>query len=115
MNAARVIVLVIALAAGGLAALLASRSGPDPQPQTVVQQVPAQLDMTEILVATDDIGIGQTLTPQNVAWQTWPAATVGAQFIQKKNSPDALNSLSGSIVRIAFASGEPVREAKIIK
>jgi pilus assembly protein CpaB len=112
MNIARVIVLVVALAAGGLAAMLASRSGPSepaaPPPQ-------AQLDTVEILVATDDIGTGRNITPQNVAWQTWLAANAGPQFIQKKNQPNAINDLSGAIVRIAFASGEPIREAKVLK
>src|SRR5262249_32691878 len=74
-----------------------------------------QLETTDVLIATEDIGIGHTITSQNMTWQAWPAANVGPQFIQKKNAPDALNSLSGSIVRIAFAAGEPVREAKIIK
>jgi pilus assembly protein CpaB len=114
MNAARLIVLVIALAAGGLAALLASRSGDTPPPPAAPQPV-AQIDTTEVLVATEDIGIGQSITTQNMAWQTWPAAGAGPQFIQKKTSPDALASMSGSIVRIAFAAGEPIREAKVIK
>jgi pilus assembly protein CpaB len=113
MNAARVIVLVIALAAGGLAAMLASRSGPSEPPPAAQPQ--AQLETVEIIIAKDDIGVGQILTPQNVAWQTWPAATAGPQFIQKKNRPDAINDFSGAIVRIAFASGEPIREAKVIK
>jgi pilus assembly protein CpaB len=116
MRGARLIVLVIALSAGGLAAVLIGRSGSieppvvaTPQPQQV------QIEATEILVAKDDIGIGQNLTAENVVWQGWPAANVGPQFIQKKNSPNALNDLSGAIVRIAFASGEPIREAKVIK
>jgi pilus assembly protein CpaB len=45
----------------------------------------------------------------------WPAATAGPQFIQKKNKPDAFNDFSGAVVRTAFASGEPIREGKIIK
>jgi pilus assembly protein CpaB len=114
MNAARLIVLVIALAAGGLAALLASRSG-DPPPPPVAAAPPPQLETTEVLIASEDIGIGQTITSQNMTWQAWPAANIGPQFIQKKNTPDALNSLSGSIVRVAFAAGEPIREAKVIK
>ena len=113
MNAARVIVLVIALAAGGLAAMLASRSGPTEPPPAPPPQV--QIETTEILVAKDDIGVGQNITAQNVAWQAWPAANAGPQFIQKKGNPNALNELSGAIVRIAFASGEPIREAKVIK
>src|ERR1700674_39823 len=102
MKPARIIVLVIALAAGGLAALLASRSGPEAPPPQVVQAPPTQIDTTEVLIATADIGVGQNVTSQNMAWAAWPAANAGPQFIQKKSNPDALNSLSGSIVRIAF-------------
>jgi len=115
MNPARIVVLVIALAAGGLAALLASQSGSPPAPTAVAPQPQVQLETVDILVAKDDIGIGQTLTAQNMGWQTWPAATAGPQFIQKPSKPDALNEFSGAIARIAFASGEPIREAKVIK
>ena len=111
MNAARVIVLVIALAAGGLAAMLASRS--DPPPSAPPPQ--AQFNTTEVLVAKDDVGVGQTLMAENMSWQVWPAANTGSQFIQKKNKPGAIGEMSGSIVRIAFAAGEPIREAKVIK
>src|SRR5262245_48942069 len=117
MNAARLIVLLIALGAGGLAAMLASRGDPPPPTQQVVvaSEPKPQIETTEVLVAKDDIGIGQTLSADNVAWQPWPAGTVGSQFVQKKNAPDALTSMAGSIVRIAFAAGEPIREAKVIK
>jgi pilus assembly protein CpaB len=113
MNTARVVVLVIALAAGGLAAMLASRS--DPPPPTVAPPPQAQIETTEILVAKDDVGVGQTLTAENMSWQIWPAENTGAQFIQKKNKPGAITEMTGSIVRIAFAGGEPIREAKVIK
>lgn len=114
MNAARIIVLVIALGAGGLAALLASRGDPSPPP-VAAPPPQAQLETTEILVAKEDIGIGQPITAQNMAWQIWPAANAGSQFIQKKNDPNAINNMAGWIVRIAFAAGEPIREAKVIK
>lgn len=114
MNAARIVVLVIALAAGGLAAMLASRSStPAPPPAPPPPQ--AQIETTEVLVASDDISIGQVLSPQNTAWRTWPAAGISSQFIQRKDRPNAAAELSGSIVRIAFAAGEPIREAKIVK
>ena len=114
MNAARVVVLVIALAAGGLAAMLASRSDPPP-PVLVAPPPQAQIETTEILVAKDDVGVGQTLTVENMSWQIWPAENTGSQFIQKKNRPGAIGEMTGSIVRIAFAGGEPIREAKVIK
>ena len=34
---------------------------------------------------------------------------------RRRIKPNAVSELSGSIVRIAFASGEPIREAKVIK
>lgn len=114
MNTARVVVLVVALAAGGLAAMLASRSDPPP-PLVVAPPSETQLETTEVLIAKDDVGVGQTLTAQNMSWQPWPAAGAGAQFIQKRNKPDAVSEMAGSIVRIAFAGGEPIREAKVIK
>jgi pilus assembly protein CpaB len=114
MNAARIVVLVVALAAGGIAAFLASRSdAPPPPPPAAAPQ--AQIETTEVLVAKDDIGVGQTISDQNVGWQTWPAANVGSQFIQKKDRPNAVNDFAGAIVRIAFAGGEPIRESKVIK
>ena len=113
MKAARLIVLVIALGAGGLAALLASRSGNTPPPAAPKPQV--QIPTTDVLVAKGDISVGQVISDQNVTWQTWPAASISSQFIQKKDQPDALKDLSGSIVRIAFVAGEPIREAKVVK
>ncbi len=54
MKAARLVVLGIALAAGGLAALLAGRSeNPEPAPAPVVQ-----LETVDVLVAKSEIGRG---------------------------------------------------------
>jgi pilus assembly protein CpaB len=114
MKAARIVVLGVAVAAGGLAALLASRSDPPVAPPQVVEPV-AKLDTVEILVAKADLGMGQAVTPQDIAWQTWPTAAAGPSFIRKSEQPDAIQSLTGSIARTPFVIGEPIREAKLIK
>jgi pilus assembly protein CpaB len=111
MKPARIIVLVIALAAGGIAALLASRSDNPPPVQAPV----AQVETTDVLVAGNDIGLGNSVQAADLRWQVWPAASVSPFFIRKDNRPDAINQLAGSIARQSFSAGEPVREARLIK
>jgi pilus assembly protein CpaB len=112
MKAARIVVLGIAVAAGGLAAILAGSSfetGPAPPPQVV--QVPT----TEILVAKNDIGMGTTLSGQDIEWQAWPeSAAQNPAFIRKNERPEALQQFAGAIVRVPMAAGEPVRANKLI-
>jgi pilus assembly protein CpaB len=113
MKPARIIVLVIALGAGGIAALLAGRS-----PEQVLPPPPApvvQLETAEVLVANAEIGMGSLVSPQDLRWQTWPAAAAGASFLKKSDRPDAINQLAGSIARVPFSDGEPIREAKLIR
>ena len=112
MKPARIIVLAIALVAGAIAAFLASRpeQAPPPAPPPV-----AQLETVDVLIANADIGLGSTVTAQDLRWQTWPAAAAGAAFIRKSDRPDAIEQLAGSITRASFSAGEPIREAKLIK
>ena len=110
MNRSRTIVLTIALGAGGIAAYLASGSD-NRQPAEPV----AQLQTVDVLVAKSDIGLGQTVTPNDVLWQTWPAATASSSFIRRNDRPDATKEITGSIARSPFITGEPIREPKLVK
>src|SRR5215831_2812470 len=111
MYYARIIVLVIALAAGGIAAYLVSGSDNRPAP---VQPV-AQLPTVDVLVAKADIALGQTLKPEDLQWQTWPAATASNSFIRRNERPNATTEVAGSIVRSPLIGGEPIREQKLVK
>ncbi len=109
MKGARIVVLTVAVAAGGVAALLAGhKSGPVQQPAA------GNADSAEILVAKSDIHTGNKISPQDVQWQAWPATAAGENFIHKKNRPDAINQVSGLTVRIPFVAGEPIRESKLV-
>ena len=112
MKPARIIVLLIALAAGGIAALLAGRSDPPPQ---VVQAPVAAMETIDVLIAGTDIGLGQSISGNELRWQTWPAAGASASFIKRSDRPDAVNQVSGSIARSPFLAGEPIRETRLIK
>src|SRR6202166_2822426 len=111
MNRARIVVLSIAVGAGGIAAYLAS--GADGKPQPAAPQ--AQLQTVDVLVAKADIGLGQTVTPQDMVWQTWPAASASNTFIRRNERPDATTQAGGSIARAPFIAGEPIREPKLVK
>jgi pilus assembly protein CpaB len=111
MNTARIVVLTIAIGAGGIAAYLASGSDNKPAPAAPV----TQLETVDVLVAKSDIGLGQTVKPEDLQWQTWPAATASSTFIRRNDRPDATNQVAGSIARSPFIAGEPIREQKLIK
>jgi len=112
MNTARVVVLAIAVSAGGVAAFLAS--GSDPKPAHVAAPVP-RLETTDVLVAKSDIPLGQTITADDMTWQSWPAATASSSFIRKSERAEAIKDMTGSIVRSPFLAGEPIRETKLVK
>jgi pilus assembly protein CpaB len=111
MNTARIVVLAIAIGAGGIAAYLASGSDSTPPPAEPV----AQLQTVDVLIAKSDVGLGQTLAAEGMQWQTWPAAAASNSFIRRGERPDAIAQLAGSIARSPFIAGEPIREPKLIK
>jgi pilus assembly protein CpaB len=111
MKTARLVVLAIAISAGGVAAYLASGSEPKaPAPEPV-----AQLPTVDVLVAKSDIGLGQAVGPDDVQWQTWPSATASSNFIRRPDRPDATAQIAGSVARSPFIAGEPIREPKLVK
>lgn len=112
MNTARIVVLTVAIGAGGIAAYLASGTdNPAPPPAAPVAQLPT----VDVLVAKTDIGLGQTVKPEDVQWQTWPAATASTAFIRRNERPDATTQVVGSIVRAPFIQGEPIRDQKLVR
>jgi pilus assembly protein CpaB len=111
MKAARIVVLTVAVAAGGVAAMLAGRSQKPPETPAPVAVAPATVD---VLVAKSNIGMGQTLSAGEVEWQAWPMEAATGNFIRKSDRPAAIENLSGQIARYPFVSGEPIREAKLV-
>jgi pilus assembly protein CpaB len=111
MKTARIVVLAIAVTAGGVAAYLASSS----EPKTTVAEPAPQLPTVDVLVAKSDIALGQSVGPDDMQWQTWPAATASNNFIRRSDRPDATTQIAGSIARSPFIAGEPIREPKLVK
>jgi pilus assembly protein CpaB len=110
MNRARIVVLAIAGCAGLAALYLASGSDDKPAPAPV-----AQLPTIDVLVAKSDIGLGQSVKPDDLQWQTWPSATASNSFIRRSDKPEAMKDVVGSIARAPFIAGEPIREQKLVR
>jgi pilus assembly protein CpaB len=112
MKAARLVVLGVALAAGGVAAYLASGSR---KPAEAPKAPPvAQLQTVDVLVAKADLTRGQMIGPHDVGWQSWPAASANDRFIKKPARPDAVNQFAGAIVRQSLATGQPIYDPMVV-
>jgi pilus assembly protein CpaB len=112
MYTARIVVLLIAIGAGGIAAYLASgvdRQAPPPAAPVV------QVETVDVLVAKADINLGQTAKPEDLVWQTWPKGAASGSFITRNSRPDAITQIAGSIARTPIMAGEPIREQKLVK
>ena len=114
MKLFRVLVLAVALVAGGIAAYLALNMGGGAPEPTVVELAP-QIQSQDVLVAAADIGQGAKLTVDNIRWQRWPDDAMNPGYIQKQTRPEAITELDGSIVRSQFVAGEPIRNVKLAR
>ncbi len=112
MKAARLVVLGVAIAAGGVAALLAGRSH-QPAPQKAAAPV-VQLPTVQVLVAKTDLSRGHLVGNHDIGWQTWPKAAANGKFIEQSARPDAIKQFIGAIVRVPVASGQPIYDPMVV-
>jgi pilus assembly protein CpaB len=112
MKVARIVVLCLAVTAGGTAAFLASRSpdAPAPPPPLPV----AAEDTVKILVAAKDISIGQVLSAQDMDWRDWPKASANSEDVRQTAQPDAKEQYAGNLARVPIPNGWPVRTKNLI-
>jgi pilus assembly protein CpaB len=110
MKPARLVVLGIAVAAGGVAAYLASHGrNSEPAPAPVVQ-----LEIVDVLVAKTDLNRGEVIEANDIGWQTWPKASANGNFITKPSRPDAVTQFTGAIVRVPVAAGQPIFDPMVV-
>ncbi len=109
MKLARIVILFVAIVAGGLAAVLVGRPSDPPAPRVVESKA-----TSEVLVAASEIPMGQVVGAGSLEWRSWPQDGT-ASFITKASQPNAMEELSGSIARQPIVAGEPIRMQKIVK
>ena len=115
MRPARIVLLLVALVAGSLAAFLVTRGGKAPAPASQVVTQVVQEAKTQILVAKTPIGMGERLNPDRVEWQDWPEGALRSEYVTVAAMPDAPEQLTGAVARFEFFPGEPIREAKLVR
>lgn len=113
MKAARLVVLGVAVVAGGIAALLAA-GNKQPAPPPAAPPPVVQLETVDVLVAKSDLQRGQVIDSGDIGWQTWPAAAANRNFIKKADRPDAPKDFTGAIVRVALVAGDPIRDPDVV-
>ncbi len=111
MKATRLVVLGIAIAAGGVAAMLASRGH---EPEAPPPAPALAFDTVDVLIAKADLNRGQVIEPSQIGWQIWPATAANENFIKKAARPDAVNQFIGAIVRVPVASGQPIYDPMVV-
>lgn len=114
MNVARLAVLGVALAAGGLAAML---MGGQKSVPTIIQAPPPppQIETDDVLVSSKELPTGTVLNDGDLAWAVWPKTSIGEGAIRKSADPNSMADLKGAVVRSNFLQGEPIRREKVVK
>ncbi|MDB5651002.1 MAG: Flp pilus assembly protein CpaB [Hyphomicrobiales bacterium] len=108
-------ILLIALGSGLGAARLASSTPVAVPLQIAAAPVIVVQDTDDVLVASANLPLGKVLTPQDLAWESWPKKLLSDLSIRKSNTPTAREDMVGSLVRSAFIQGEPMRAEKIVR
>src|SRR5687768_14127627 len=114
MRPSRIVLLLVAIIAGGLAAYLATRGGQPAQvvegPERVIEEA-----KTQVLVAVAPIGVGERLSTETVQWLDWPEGAVRPGYITVAAMPDALEDLTGAVSRFEIFPGDPIVEGKLVR
>ncbi len=120
MSPMRLIILLVAAGAAiGAALLVRGMSGPSSPVaapgEPVVIEKEVEVSSTQVLVARMDMRVGSLLTPDDFEWSDWPEKAVNAGYFTQERNPDAIEELSGSVVKVALIQGEPIIGSKIVK
>lgn len=114
MSMTRVLILIVAVVAAGLAAFLARGLLSRPAPVATAKAAPP-IAMTEVLVASSAINLGTQVQVGQLRWQPWPKESLDPAFLVRDTAPSALEETAGSVARVALLPGEPVTASKIVK
>ena len=112
----RLLLLAVALVAGGLAAWLATRHDEVTLPAVAAASAPAENaapPTAHVLVAKAAIAAGARLSADALEWLDWPEANLRDDFITETATPDALTKYVGNAARVAILPGEPIRAARL--
>lgn len=104
----RLVLLATALASGGGAALLVGSAVSDNGRALASADASQPVPTTEILLASVDIAEGGEIAPDALRWQTWPSDVPAVGMIRRSDRADAIEELTGSVMRSKVVAGTPI-------
>jgi pilus assembly protein CpaB len=110
MNRGRTLVLLLAVVSALVAMFMMRNLVKAPRTRVVTQEV----SETQVLVAGNDITLGETVKMNVLKWQPWPSSAAGG-YITKASNPRAAEDLVGSVARVPIGAGDPIRAQKLVK
>ncbi|MFS2318487.1 Flp pilus assembly protein CpaB [Maricaulis sp. D1M11] len=111
MNAVRIAILVAAgVAAIVVAFLVRQTMSSEPVVEAVVEERPA----VRILVARNDLPIGERVSAGDLFWQTWPDEGVSPGYIVEGRGQE-LSDYVGAVVRNEIGQGEPITGRRLVQ
>ena len=108
----RTVILLLALMSGGGAAWMSIGGSGAAPAATPFLDGPATVQMTEVLVAAEDLPSGSPLHVAALRWQSWPADGLHSAFITRDQRPEAMSDFNGLMSRNALFAGEPISDGK---
>jgi len=107
----RILIIVGALAIGGLAAMMVGGGEPPPVAPAEVKVEPTE----GVLVAAGQIEAGVRIQSGNLTWAEWPkAAASGNGLIRRSEHPNAMTEIAQSVSRTPFLASEPIRRERLV-
>ncbi|MEM6625480.1 MAG: Flp pilus assembly protein CpaB [Pseudomonadota bacterium] len=116
MSIMRILILLVAAVAAIGAAFIVSNMQAQPAPAaapTIIAQ-PVETELTNVLVAKNDLPIGHYLSENDLVWQPWPTDAPTSAFVTDEDDPEALEAHAGAVVRTQLVAGEPITSTKIV-
>jgi pilus assembly protein CpaB len=115
MRPIQLVILLVAFIAAGAAGMIAMNLAKRPAASGAASPVAQTIPSEEVLVASGDIKIGAAVTPETLVWTQWPAGAMPQGFIVRRERPDAVTELQGTLARAPILAGEPIREVKLVR
>jgi pilus assembly protein CpaB len=112
MSVTRIVILVVAVVAAGLAALLA-RGLMSGKSKVEAAPVPV-MAMADVLVASNAITPGKAVTAADLRWQKWPVEALQSNYLVQEQNPQGLQEMDGAIARVGLQPGEPITDQKVV-
>ena len=111
MNMSRIIIVVAALVAAGIAGLVARSLFGEQAPA----EAAAPVTKVQILVTAREIEAGSKLTSADLKWVPWPKDAMDATYIAQDAQPGAIEELErAAIARVTLVTGQPVTVKNVV-